>query len=257
MSRRCCGAVAPRLTRAGVFAAVCVVTTTLGHTVMSGDVLPWWAVFLAIVATTTQGWWLTSRDCGAAAVVGATAAAQGFLHLLFGLAHAIVRGPEAGSSAGHIPTDGHGLMLSSSGMATHMHHSGSVMARGSAEAAGAVSALPLESAIERQGTAGMLLAHLLAAVVCGLWLWRGELAARQLGRALAVLLFAPLRRIRRLLTHPALDRAATSARTATGWPETSRTTPAVLRHAVVRRGPPPFGKTLVRPSFGPMSVVRS
>ncbi|MDX2681696.1 hypothetical protein [Streptomyces soliscabiei] len=256
MPRRCCGAVASRLTRAGVFAAVCVVTTALGHAVMSGDVLPWWAVGLAFVATAWQGWWLTSRERGAALVVGATVSAQGLLHLLFGLAHAIVREPEAGSSAGELPTVGHGVVLSSSGMAMHMHHSGADMTIGANGTAGVHAALPLESVIAGQGTAGMLLAHLLAAVVCGLWLWRGELAAHQMGRALAVLLFAPLRRIRRLLTGSALDRHLSCAWAATGWSETARTVPAALRHAVVRRGPPSFGETVVRLSYGRPSAVR-
>ncbi len=40
---------------------------------------------------------------------------------------------------------------------------------------------------------GMLLAHVLAALACGLWLWRGERAAYRLGRALAAAVFVPLR----------------------------------------------------------------
>ncbi|MGI3198401.1 hypothetical protein ACRJ4W_06960 [Streptomyces sp. GLT-R25] len=36
--------IAFRLARAAVFAAVCVVTAGLGHTLMSGAGLPWWAV---------------------------------------------------------------------------------------------------------------------------------------------------------------------------------------------------------------------
>lgn len=250
------GVRAPRLLRAGVFAAVCVVTTALGHSVMSGDVLPWWTLGSALAGTAWGAWWLTGRERGAAAVVGATVVAQGLLHLLFDLAHVFVRGPADPPPAGQAPGMDHGIMFSHSGMTMRMNHSDSGLAMGHAGTTGAPFAPRLESVVAQQGSAGMFLAHLLAAVVCGLWLWRGEAAATQVGRALAVVLFAPLRRICRVLAHPALDRRAPSVCAATAERETARTAPVLLRHAVVRRGPPLVGSAVVRLSVGPLPVVR-
>ncbi|WP_331733423.1 hypothetical protein OHU34_44345 (plasmid) [Streptomyces sp. NBC_00080] len=250
------GARAPRLLRAGVFAAVCVVTTALGHAVMSGDVLPWWTLGSALAGTAWGAWWLTGGERGAAAVVGATVVAQGLLHLLFDLAHVFVRGRADLPPVGRAPGMDHGIMFSHSGMSVHMDHSDAGLTLGHAGMPGAPFALLLESVVARQGSGGMYLAHLLAAVVCGLWLCRGEAAAHQVGRALAVVLFAPLRRICRVLAHPALDRRAPSVCAAMTEGETARTAPVLLRHAVVRRGPPSAGLAVVRLSASPLPVVR-
>lgn len=241
-----------RPVRAVVFAAVCVVTTALGHALMSGDVLPWWAVGVAFAGTASGAWWLTGREHGAVTVVGATVVAQGLLHLLFSLsprlvsaASAAAGGPgAAGPSGMH-----HGAAISHSGMVVHHPgaHSG---------ATGAPSDVPLLSAVTHGGSVGMLLAHLLAAVACGVWLWRGEAAVHRIGRALAAALFAPLRRVCRVLLHTAAWREIPPRRVAVGGVEYRRPTPALLRYAVVRRGPPRARSAVSRPSSDPLLATR-
>ncbi|MFJ3895394.1 hypothetical protein [Streptomyces sp. NPDC090083] len=234
--------------RAGVFAAVCVVTTALGHSLMSGDLLPWWALAVAFAGTATAAWWLTGRERGAPTVVGVTTVAQGLLHLWFDLAHMLVRTPVDGSGRAAGSAMDHAMSFSGSGMTMpmgNMAHSGMAMAH--AGTAGAATSMTAESVLMHQGSAGMVLAHLLAAVVCGLWLWRGETAAHRLGRALAVTLLAPLRRVRRLLAGQASDRRVRAARPArAAAPPPSSATSVTLRHAVIRRGPPWAGPAVLR-----------
>ncbi|MEV0361322.1 hypothetical protein [Nocardia fusca] len=81
-------------------------------------------------------------------------------------------------------------------------------------------------------TPAMLLAHGLAALLCGVWLWCGERAAFSLAAALYTRILVPL-----LLLPLPVTRPAVSAQPADGADE-----PAVavefLRHALARRGPP-------------------
>ncbi|MEU3161123.1 hypothetical protein ACPCAJ_32150 [Streptomyces griseoincarnatus] len=233
-----------------VAAGLCVATTALGHALMSGDLLPWWTLALGFTGTASGAWWLTGRERGAATVVGATALAQALLHLLFDVAHTLVRGP-AGPSAGM----DHTMTFSHAGMAMPMGHPMPVTAMPHAGTSGAPVS-PLESVLARQGSLGMVLAHLLAAVVCGLWLWRGEAAAHRLGRALAVTLFAPLRRARRLLARTDCGGRAPVVRWLHGWTEAFPAASTVLRHAVVRRGPPKAGSALRRRSTGSSALAR-
>ncbi|WP_215449673.1 hypothetical protein [Streptomyces sp. ATCC 21386] len=243
----------PRALSACVFAAVCVVTSALGHALMSGDLLPWWALGVALAGTASAGWWLTCRERGPVAVVGVTTVAQGLLHLWFDVAHQIVRVPGAGFAS---RTD-RATMLPHSGTAVHVGHSGSGTTLAHSGAEGASHVVSASSVAVHQGALAMLLAHLLAAVVCGVWLWRGEAAAYRLGRALAIALFAPLQRVHRLLGRQVLDRRPHAARTA---PDTAPTAPnasTVLRHAVVRRGPPRDSPAVLRATVGPQSAMVS
>lgn len=243
-------AAALRPARAAVFAAVCVVTTALGHALMSGDLLPWWAVGVAFAMTASAGWWLTFRERGVETVVGATVVAQGSLHLLFSLAPRLVSVSGAATGApemADVHARHHGMAaMSQSGML--MHRPGA-MGEGAEE--------PLLSVVTHGGSGGMLLAHLLAAVACGVWLWRGEAAVHRIGRALAAALFAPLRRVCRALFRTVAWRELPLRRAAVSGPERQRTTPAELRHAVVRRGPPRGRTAVSRPSPEPLLAIRS
>lgn len=239
-----------RLVRAAVFAALCVVMTALGHTLMTNDVLPWWAVGVAFAGTASGAWWLTGRERRAATIIGATVVAQGLLHLLFSLAHQLIRPPTAAG----IPTTERlsgtqGMAFSHSGMG--MHHSGM-----RSRAMQVPSDAPLLSAVTHEVSAGMLLAHLLAAVACGVWLWRGEAAVHRIGRALAAALFAPFRRVCRVLFRTVDRREVPTCRAADGATEDSRSTPSSLRHSVVRRGPPTGLSSAHRPSLDPLLAVR-
>ncbi|MGW2045839.1 hypothetical protein ACWCPF_11725 [Streptomyces sp. NPDC001858] len=260
-----------RLARVGVFAAVCVVITALGHSMMSGDLLPWWVLGPAFAGAAAGTWWLTGRERGAWTVVGTTVAAQGLLHVLFDAAHVLVRGADGGTDGGTdgeaaaVSGPGQDLPISSSGIhlhlpvPLHMGHSGSGMVM---EHVGTTprssGAEVLESVVAGQSSAGMSLVHLVIAVGCGLWLWRGEAAVHRMGRALAVLLLAPLRRVRRMLASPGSDRragagrAAVAAAAVVGSPGVA----VLLRHAVVRRGPPWAGAAVLQLSPGQSSAVR-
>ncbi|MCZ4513382.1 hypothetical protein O3Q52_35575 [Streptomyces sp. ActVer] len=205
--------IAFRLARAAVFAAVCVVSAALGHALMSGAGLPWWAVGYAFAATTAAAWWLTGRERGVGLVTGATVVAQLGLHQLFGLAQ------RARSS---------GIFMSTSSMDAggHTHP----MGPGPADT------------LLMGGDVGMFAAHLLAAVVCGLWLWRGEEAAFRTARAIAyrtgrllgTALFEPLQRALRV---SAAMRPAGPVRTPVFVP-VRRLRGVLLEYAVTRRGPP-------------------
>ncbi|WP_405961274.1 hypothetical protein OG235_37065 [Streptomyces sp. NBC_00024] len=237
---------------ATVFAAVCVVTTALGHALMSGDALPWWAVGTAFSMTAAGGWWLTGRERGAATVVGATVLVQGLLHLLFNVTHQLVRTPATAAGApgaGRDSTPHQGMESTHSGMI--MHHSGAHPG-----AVAESSGFSPVSVLTHQGSAGMLMAHLLAAAVCGLWLWRGEAAVHRIGRALAAVLFAPLRRICQAILRTRSTHLDPLCRGPfRGEEHRLPPTSALLRHAVIRRGPPRGRSTASLLSPDPLLAV--
>ncbi|QEU89662.1 hypothetical protein [Streptomyces kanamyceticus] len=218
-----------RLARAAVFAAVCVVVTALGHTLMSGAALPWWAVGYAFAATAAAAWWLTGRERGAPTVVSATVVAQLALHELFGFAQRLGAAPGAGATGGD-------------GMA-HMNHMNHAMrmpmpahsgaGTDSATASGPDAGEWIMSLFGHSAL-GMFLAHVVAALICALWLWRGEAAAFRTGRALAAALFVPLRLVLRVLV-AALPPAPPRVGTLVPVP---RLRGVLLQYAVSRRGPP-------------------
>lgn len=236
-----------RLARAAMFAAVCVVTTAFGHALMSDAPLPWWAVAYAFGATAAAAWWLTGRERGVAAVTAATVAAQLSLHELFGLAQRLGAAPGAGglSSASTAPrSGGDGL--------NHMNHpmpmSGSMSRSmsGSSSGAGASAVSPHSVGMPDEGVShwvmsvfghsgfGMLLAHVVAALLCALWLWRGEAAVFRTGRALAAAVFVPLRFVLAVLV-AALPPSPPPVGALVPVP---RLRGVLLQHVVSRRGPP-------------------
>jgi hypothetical protein len=179
---------------------------------MSGAGLPWWAVGYAFAATTAAAWWLTGRERGVALVTGATVVAQLGLHQLFGLAQS------AHASDAPMP-------MASMDMG-HTHPMGPEPA----------------DTLLMGGDVGMFAAHLLAALVCGVWLWRGEEAAFRTARAIAyrtgrllgTALFEPLRRALRV---SAAMRPVVPVRTRVFAP-VRRLRGVLLEYAVARRGPP-------------------
>src|SRR5690606_26491512 len=69
-----------RTTRAAVFAAVCVLLAALGHAMMSGASVPWWALAVAVVACGGTAWCLAGRERGLLLVSSVVVAAQSALH---------------------------------------------------------------------------------------------------------------------------------------------------------------------------------
>jgi len=235
-----------RTLRAAVFAAVCVLLAALGHVMMSGTHVPAWALAAGVAATGVAGWCLAGRERGLPLIVTAVVATQTALHSAFSLAQSASAAP-TGHGMESLTTGSRGMgaldmspqhmgpaymgwlhtrSMDSMNMDSmnvghmdvghmdmgHMSHSGSSMVDSS--------------------SFGMLAAHLLAALLCGLWLAYGEKAAFRILRAVAGWLVAPLRL---LLALPATaDRPRVRARRR----HSDRAPRLLLVHAITSRGPP-------------------
>lgn len=170
-----------RLVRTAVFAAVCVLVSGLGHALSSGGPLPPGVLALAFLPVCGAGWLLSRKQRGGAVIVAASAVGQLLLHAAFSGLH-----PN--------PADGHVGQPGSHG--AHGGHEAGEMAYegwGAAllDSSGVVSGVV--SGITSSLTSGMVGAHLLAGLVCGWWLWRGDRAFVQLLSTLGLFAFERLR----------------------------------------------------------------
>ncbi|MFJ8938681.1 hypothetical protein ACIRL0_23645 [Streptomyces sp. NPDC102365] len=239
-----------RTVRAAVFAVVCVLLAALGHVLMSGAPVAWWTMAAGTVATGGAGWCLAGRERGLPLIVSVVVVTQGLLHWSFSLAGSMA-GPAAsgrGTGAAHtsstvamdamdatnMPVTDMGSMSSTGHMGSgHMaaEHMGAGHMGGGHLGSDAMS----QSAHTMDGTSslGMLAAHLLAALLCGLWLAFGERAAFRILRAVAGRLAAPLRLLLALPTPPHRPRL----RVRRGSSERSPRR-LLLVHALTSRGPP-------------------
>ncbi|MFD4137042.1 hypothetical protein [Streptomyces goshikiensis] len=216
-----------RAIRAAMFAATCVLLASLGHVLMSQTTVPWWAMAAAVVAVGGVAWVLADRERGLASVTAATVAVQAALHTGFSLAQAAAHPSTAGSAppgagghvhamAAHAMAGGGTTVPMPMPMTTPMPMSG-----------------PAGHAMGSMAPGGMLAAHLLAALLCGLWLAYGEQGAFRVLRAVAGWLLVPLRLAFRLPAPP--DRPRLTARRDRG----SRPPRGLLlAHAITSRGPP-------------------
>ncbi|MER6677567.1 hypothetical protein [Streptomyces sp. NPDC000983] len=211
-----------RTVRAAVFAAVCVLLAALGHVLMSGSHVPAWALAAGAVVTGGAGWRLAGRERGLPLVVTVVVAAQTGLHWGFSLAQ-----PSAGAAgAAAEPTDMG---------AAHMHPMGSMGSMHSMGAMGSMDGHSMDTAghsMTGSSSFGMLAAHLLAALLCGLWLAYGEQAAFRILRAVAGRLSAPLRLLLGLTLTPERPRIRPRRRSS------RRARRLLLVHAITSRGPP-------------------
>lgn len=214
--------------RAALFAAVCVLFAVLGHVLMSDMAVPWAAILPALGAAGVTGWALTARERAFRTVLATVLGVQAVLHAWFSLAQVVLRPASAGGGSiaeqwlNHVlcrapmpPMDGHAQhtmpgMASMPGMAMDSVHSG-------------------------VGTAsvGMLSAHLLAALFCGLWLAFGERAVFQCLRACAAWIVAPLRLPGALPAPYDRPRVRADSPHTSGGPRQ-----LLLAHAITSRGPP-------------------
>ncbi|MFE3883684.1 hypothetical protein ACFXPQ_12390 [Streptomyces lydicus] len=223
-----------RAARAAIFAVVCVTTAALGHALMSARPLPAGALAAALGATGSAAWWSAGRERGGFAVTGSTVVAQLALHSLFGLAQSCrsVLGQETMHSASMAPSGDMTGMSHLAGMAGRL--AASTVHRGDIGALrGEMSELRMVHS--GHGTIGMFLAHVLAALVCGLWLWRGEAAAFRLARSVATVWFAPLMLVLATLGRPG---RRPTARGVAGGGHVLRLRGVFLHHVLSRRGPP-------------------
>ncbi|WP_030663693.1 hypothetical protein [Streptomyces cellulosae] len=195
-----------RTVRAAVFAAVCVLLAALGHVLMSGSQVPARVLAAGFAATGVAGWSLAGRERGLPLIVSLVLAAQTALHFSFSLAQSATEAAPPRNSMGldHMGAD----------PMNHMQGMGD-------ETGGGASSF------------GMLAAHLLAALLCGLWLAHGERAAFRIMRTVAGRLATPLRLLLALPVTP--DRPRPSGRR----PRSDRAPRLLLLvHAITSRGPP-------------------
>ncbi|MFD9724855.1 hypothetical protein [Streptomyces sp. NPDC059072] len=208
-----------RAVRAAMFAAVCVLLASVGHVLMSGTAVPWWAMSAGFVGTATAAWCLASRERGPCTVIAATVAVQAALHSGFSLAQSVLPpSPPSGTSYAH-----HGMhdMAGMDDMAG-MH-----------EMPGMAVTSPVGMSPVGMSPVGMIAAHLLAALLCGLWLAHGERGAFRILRAVAGRLWTPLRLLFGLAPAPVRPRVRVRR------PRRARALPQLfLVHAITSRGPP-------------------
>ncbi|MFD7236867.1 hypothetical protein ACFWAT_16385 [Streptomyces syringium] len=183
----------PRTLRAAVFAAVCVLLAALGHAVMSGTHVPWWAVAVALCGTGSGAWFLAGRERGPVLITLATVGAQTGLHSFFTLAQNVARNA-ALDAAARAGGDGTAGMTGMPGSGTSMSMGGHSMPMPAGHSMGSMGGMPMDHMAMHagHGALGMWSAHVLVALICGIWLSGGEQAAFRLGRTLGARLFAPL-----------------------------------------------------------------
>jgi hypothetical protein len=193
-----------RTARAVVFATVCVTLAIAGHVLAAGTV-PAWSAAVGFVLVLGVTLLLAGHERSLATILGGLLGGQFALHTLFTATAGPVHHPAA-----------HGAMAHGPDVLVPVAH----------------------------GTDGpaMTLAHTLAALVAAWWLRRGERAAWALARRLAAAADRPIRLLLALLTvEPAAPpRRIPVTPAAVAGPATGR----VLRHQVVRRGPPPRSRAL-------------
>lgn len=194
-----------RSTRAAIFAAVCVSLAAAGHSLAAHTAVASWTVTVGFAMVYVVAWTLGGAERSLATIMGGLLGGQFVLHSLF--------------------------MSATPGMSGMSGAAGPGMDHGAAVAPGHAG-----------GWSTMTLAHVAAAVISAWWLRRGERAAWRLARWAAT---AASRRVRTLLallgarSQPALAAPVSSRTAAPSRAPRDR----LLRHAVVRRGPP-FTSTL-------------
>jgi len=235
-----------RTTRAAMFAAVCVLLAALGHVMMSGSHVPWWALVAGAAATGAVGWCLAGRERGLPLITSVVVAAQTALHSGFELAQSTAPAAAANSHTGPMSSTGsagsadlmdmgsahmiHTVHTGAAGHMEHVDHTGYLLDGSSASSSSLLSWLASMYA----SSSGMFAAHLLAALLCGLWLAYGERAAFGLLRTVAGWLAAPLRLSLALPAAPERPRPRVRRGRSDRSPRR-----LLLVHAITSRGPPP------------------
>jgi hypothetical protein len=236
-----------RTLRAGVFAAACVLLAALGHVLMSGVPVPWWAMAAGAAGTGAGGWCLAGRERGHALIVAAVVAAQAVLHETFSLAQSQASGPAYDMGSPHMAAVRMGVphmdavhvgpMHTGSMRMGSMHMDAMNMTGMGTMGGGPTTHLGpgMHGAHSMGGGAGfgMFAAHLLAAVLCGLWLAYGERAVFRILRAMAARLVAPLRMLLALPVPPCRPSVRRGHHTGR-----SPLAQLLLWYAIVSRGPP-------------------
>jgi hypothetical protein len=246
-----------RLARSAVFTAVCVTLAAAAHWFAGGagprpQVLLVGGLVVMAITVVSAG-----RERSPGVVIGLLVAAQAFLHQLLGpAAMPSVSGIPGGLGLPN-PLDGQGLGSLAGGQGLGSLAGGQGLGSlaggqglGSLAYAQAIPGTPSSRILDGfpQGhglsvSVGMLVAHLTAALLTGWWLSRGEAALwsalRGIGaytmRRLIVLLARALRLLGVIREHVTLAAGSVTSR---AGPSIRPARDRLLRHAVVRRGPP-------------------
>ncbi|MFF8834768.1 hypothetical protein [Streptomyces sp. NPDC015130] len=189
---------------------------------MSAHRLPALGLLGAFAATAVTAWAAAGRRRGTPTIAGAMLVLQGALHLLFSLTGAHPAAHAAGDTT----------------MPVHRHPMGSTTAGHATTPPTAVEPMDAMDAMASMGATGsgtgMLAVHLLAALLCGLWLAHGEAAFFTLAEAALAYAFTPLRLLSARVRVPDAPRGP--VRRPRGNAHRPHT--VVLAHTVSRRGPP-------------------
>ncbi|MEU5309436.1 hypothetical protein [Streptomyces sp. NPDC021562] len=228
-----------RSVRAALFAAVCVLLSALAHTLMSGTAVPWWALGAGFLGAGGVGWALAGRERGLRVIVPVVVAAQGALHWSFSVAQGAGQpaAPPGGNDTGMGSMGMGSADMGAMGMGSVGGHSMGVpmhsMGMDHSVHLGSGTPALLQQWLGGTSMTGMYAAHLVAALVCGLWLGYGERVVFRLMRAVAGWLAAPLRLVLALPALPRRPRALVRRRRTRRWPRRLH-----LVHAITSRGPP-------------------
>jgi hypothetical protein len=239
-----------------VFTAVCVVLAAAGHSLAAGRPVPVPSLVLGWLAVFAVAAPLAGRERRMPAIAAVLAVGQLALHTVFNAgqmcagmaATAVSAAPSGGGGTGsggllavaaRLVCDGHGAPLTPEGARLIVSQAGldpSAPAAPGSAMPGMTGPMGAGAMAHSLCSLPMLLGHLLAAVVAGWILRRGEAALWRLARG-ASGLAAALHRAFTLLSGltapvppagPARPAPAPAARHRTVW----------LRHTVARRGPP-------------------
>ncbi|MCZ4604506.1 hypothetical protein O3S80_12290 [Streptomyces sp. Lzd4kr] len=253
-----------RVLRAAVFAAVCVVLAGVGHVLGSCATIPMWTLGAGFLGVLVVALPFAGRERSLPGIAALLAVGQTVLHTLFGLGqHVTVSAPSAASASGSMsdaalvaraarlvcgtaaaaisPAQAQRILTDARiGPATGAHAS-HPSADGMSAAGFSTSLLP---------SLPMVLAHMLAAVVAGWLLRRGDLALLRIVEmsalsAHSVAEGAFVRSLRGALALVRALRAGLPGAPAAGprflrTESPARRAPrtAALQHTVIRRGPP-------------------
>lgn len=213
-----------------MFAAVCVLLAALGHAVMSGTTVPWWAVAVALTGTGSCAWFLAGRERGPLLITLATVGAQTGLHSFFSVAQNVAQRAAAAHAAGTVPPAPAGDHLTCGGLPAMATTTPMPMDRMSMDH----MSMGHMSMGAGHGALGMWSAHVLVAVVCGIWLSGGEQAAFRLGRTIGARLRAPLL----FLFHDVPARSDPRRIRADRSRAAQRLRRLLYAHVIATRGPP-------------------
>lgn len=262
-----------RLLRAAVFTAVCVVLSAGGHVLASNETVPLWTLGVAAVLVFAVAVPLAGRERSLPGIAALLAVGQVGLHGVFGLGqHCAVGGGDAGGAGVGGPGGGGGALALARRLLCNDHAADLTEGRareivadagldpdaglgGAAGATGAAGAHAGHGVGLGDGPGAafnlaayslpMVLGHVLAALVAGWLLRRGDAAVTTLLH-LTVATGADLGPLRAAVRYmrvldTGLDdsgRPAVRPGAATAYDEQSARTVRELQHAVVRRGPP-------------------